>query len=229
MRTAIADSDAGARKTARQLFWVLHDISPTMQGQMKTMLHDLDPASQRYIQAEAVANTAELNDLLSIRQNPACLMEHAQRITTSELTAPYKEGIVRADVQKEREMHSIPMPPARTRMIESTCAAVSVSVPPVPAQHQQEHEEEMISEFDCLMQEEEADRTGALTDRRASTSSAPSWNPAVTGTALKSSRRLSLTAGPQRIIHNQQQQPVEQAPIEVHYTTEPRSSSSSSL
>ena len=228
MRTAIADSDAGARKTARQLFWVLHDISPTMQGQMKAMLHDLDPASQRYIQAEAVANTAELNDLLSIRQNPACLMEHAQRITTSELPAHHKEGIVHANVQKEREMHSILMPPARTRMIESTCAAVSASVPPVPAQ-QQEHEEEMISEFDCLMQEEEADRTGALTDRRASTSSAPSWNPAVTGTALKSSRRLSLTAGPQRIIHNQQQQPVEQAPIEVHHIAEPRSSSSSSL
>ena len=195
---------------------------------MKTMLHDLDPASQRYIQAEAVANTAELNDLLSIRQNPACLMGHAQRITTSELSAHHKEGIVHANVQKEREMHSIPMPPAPTRMIESTCAAVSMSAPPVPAQ-QQEHEEEMISEFDCLMQEEEADRTGALTDRRASTSSTPSWNPAVTGTALKSSRRLSLTAGPQRIIHNQQQQPVEQAPIEAHHIAEPRSSSSSSL
>jgi hypothetical protein len=78
VRVAVTDADAGARKTARQLYWVLHS-APSLHAHMKALFNDLDGAVQRYITAEAAADSPEMVDLFSILQHPGCLLEHVRR------------------------------------------------------------------------------------------------------------------------------------------------------
>lgn len=80
LRTGVSDADAGARKTARHLFWVLR-CRPQWQHTMDLYLQELDPISQKHIHAEVQTLSPELVELLDLLKNPvtATDVDHALR------------------------------------------------------------------------------------------------------------------------------------------------------
>ena len=69
MRTSFSDADPGARKTARHLFWVLRG-RPLWQATMDVYLAELDPTSQKHIQAELHHPAPELLEVLELLARP---------------------------------------------------------------------------------------------------------------------------------------------------------------
>lgn len=176
VRVAVADADSGARKTARQLYWVLHN-APALQSHMKVVFADLELPIQRHITAEATTDSPEMSDLFLIVQNPACLLDYARNACAGtskeegceedkECSAPLK---VQSDAKPARAASA--KPAARSQAAHS---AVRSSNDTLGSQ---------ISEQDSSARDEICANSSV----------------GVASTAMKSSRRLSLTAGPVRL------------------------------
>lgn len=185
----MTDAEAATRKVARQLYWVLHNCPP-LQTHLRGVFNDLDPATQRHIQAEAtVADNAELNDLFRIQRSPGLVQLERRRAVAEgaaaavAATASAVSGLPAAQTSKT----SAPMPEKSLARKAETFLISQATIAPISA--------DSISEFDSMLGEE--DFQGFTIGRRASTAAA--IGGVVSSTASKPSRRLSLSAGPVRV------------------------------
>jgi hypothetical protein len=67
VRIGVSDADQLARKAARQLYWVMAR-RPAWTSAMTALLYELDPATQKHIQAEIKVESSELKDYLRYLQ-----------------------------------------------------------------------------------------------------------------------------------------------------------------
>ncbi len=74
LRSCLGDADAGARKTARMFFLVLHSRIQ-LQGVMEIFNKELEPQTQKHISGEAQVPCAEYLDLLRLARNPGCVTD----------------------------------------------------------------------------------------------------------------------------------------------------------
>jgi hypothetical protein len=195
VRVASGDADAGARKVARQLYWVLHN-SPSLQGHMRGLYNDLEGPTQKHIQNEAALDNAELNDLLHIQQDPACLLKYVHAAAAQEPPAQAAAAasaavqVVPLVSEQIRQAEVAPAPPA-TRTMTSTAP------PPAPKLPAQEASGpsgwEGLDEDDALL--------GAVGLAKAPSAAG------LSATTVKPSRRMSLGAGPVRVAQQSLPQP----------------------
>jgi hypothetical protein len=195
VRSAVTDAEGATRKTARQLYWVLHN-TPALQVHMRGVFKDLDVATQRHIQTEASADSPELNDLLRIQRDPSVVSVQTRRAETQDA----REDEVKLQEVKPRRAPSVGRGGAQgstssemSSLALSTSAAVNdaseartVQPPKPPAAVSDS------SEWDAVLGDEAIH--GFHSGRRASTALDGS-----AATALKPSRRMSLSAGPIRV------------------------------
>jgi hypothetical protein len=195
VRSAVTDAEGATRKTARQLYWVLHS-SPALQSHMRGVFKDLDVATQRHIQTEASADSPELNDLLRIQRDPSVVSVQTRRAEAQDA----REDEVKLQEVKPRQAPSVGRGGAQgSTSSEMSSRALSTSAavndaseartvqPPKPPAAVSDS-----SEWGAVLGDEAIH--GFNSGRRASTALDGS-----AATALKPSRRMSLSAGPIRV------------------------------
>ena len=180
IRAAVSDADPGARRAARLLYWVMHNI-PSLQSTMKGVFNDMDAATQRHIRTEATSENAELADLFFIQENPHIMQEMKQTSiapSAARTAAPTAaQSIAAAAAEEER----------KGEKSQAVAAAVV-------------YEETSISEFDGMLEEDD-DVLAESTLRRSGFNrcATSSITNSTSTTMLKPSRRLSLSSGPVRV------------------------------
>jgi hypothetical protein len=194
VRVALGDADAGARKVARQLYWVLHN-SPTLQSHMRSLYSDLEAPTQKHIQNEAALDNAELNDLLHIQQDPACLLKYVHAAVAAAAPEPPAEaaavGAANVAPPAFEQVRATSLRPADGAPDPPTTRTTTATIPPpapaIPAQDIGAPSGwEGLDDFDDAP-------FGAVALAKAPSAAG------LSATAVKPSRRMSLGAGPVRV------------------------------
>lgn len=200
MRIGVSDADASARKTSRQLYWLLYTIYPSMQGTLKLFLTDLDQATQRHIQSEPVTNAPEVQDLISIHRNQS-IIQHAYThyidTTNATTTTATTTAAAATTMQLTGLVNKKPTPTNITSSSNNKHTASSSLIETdddmnLPYRHEEDEIFEAIltsnkDDVNMMMYDNEHTKDMHINDDIAPT------------TSMKVLRRLSLT-GPQRVL-----------------------------
>lgn len=101
LKAGVADADASARKTARQLFWILRG-RPPWQNQMDAFLQTLDASTQKHVASEMQSPSTDLIQILGLGKKTTTILDSHDVNSTSNIATSSSEATAAESNQKNR-------------------------------------------------------------------------------------------------------------------------------